>query len=141
MDNTEYEEATKKIITKNKKYLKVFETELGLQQLNDKTIQRHMSNVTFYINEYLCYYFPQTIEDGCYNISDFLGYWCSRKGIYLSKDVINKYCSSLKKFYITMLHFNFIKEEDYKTLIRIIKEEKEEWIIQAEEDNYQILNN
>ena len=50
-DIENYEEECKKIRTENAKLLELFATDLD--GLSEKTIQRHLRNVDFYINTYL----------------------------------------------------------------------------------------
>ena len=53
MDYKEYEKEVKKIKKKNEKYLNEFENWLKEKKLVSKTINGHLQNVDFYINEFL----------------------------------------------------------------------------------------
>lgn len=53
MDYEEYEKQCKEIRAENDNLLKIFEEDLKSKGLSEQTIGRHISNVDFYINEYL----------------------------------------------------------------------------------------
>lgn len=128
MDYKNYEKEVNEIRKQNQVYIDQFESSLIEKGLNAKTIKRHVSNIDFYINEYLCFYTPQGMENGCFAIDDFLGSWGRDKCICLSKDSIDKYCSSIRKFYKVMLDLKYIEDKDYAQLLYTIKNEKETWI-------------
>ena len=50
MNYDDYCKECDEIIAKNDEYLDIFEQELSASGLKDKTIKRHLSNVSFYIN-------------------------------------------------------------------------------------------
>lgn len=53
MSVDEYDKECRVQKKRNKKFLKDFQNDLEAKGLTKKTIERHMSNVDFYINEYL----------------------------------------------------------------------------------------
>lgn len=59
----DYEEAAELVKKRNEKYLDIFLEELKSKGLTPKTIENHMSNVEFYINDYLCHYDVQDFEE------------------------------------------------------------------------------
>lgn len=135
MDYLEYEQAVEKIREQNEQYLQLFYNDLVSRGLTDKTIRKHLDNVNFYINEFLCYYQPQTMEVGCYEIGSFLGDWFIRKAMWSNPTSIKSNCSSIKKFYQCMLLHGLITFKDLRELEDTIKEEKDEWIARVEEYN------
>lgn len=64
MDYQEYEKKVKKIKE---------------QKLSEKVIQKHVSNVEFYLNDFLNYYDPTSMEEGAHMINLYLGDWFIRK--------------------------------------------------------------
>ena len=62
MDYDNYYEACAKIRAKNREYLELFKQDLIENGLKDSTIRRHLSNVNFYINDFLLYEEPLTME-------------------------------------------------------------------------------
>lgn len=127
-EETEYEQAVKKIEKENEKYLNKFYEYLKQTGLTDKTIKKHMHNVKFYINDFLCYYEPTKMEEGCKKINLFFSDWLIRKSWCSSESLIKENCNSLKKFYKLMAELNFVTKDDYEMLEYTIKSEKELWI-------------
>jgi site-specific recombinase XerD len=112
----------------NKLHLEEFEKWLKSSGLSEKTIDRHVSNVDFYINEFLCYYDAQDVQAGCYDVDQFLGDWFIRKAMWSSCSGIKSNAASFKKFYSFMLALNVIEQEDYDSLCATIKEEMPDWL-------------
>ena len=127
-DYEKYKNECNKIRADNKKLLNDFRCWLQNKKLVDKTINNHISNVNFYINEFLLYYEAYEAKEG-YNLIDmFLGNWFIRKAIWASCTNIKTNAASLKKFYTFMFEKGYISSEDLKELKEIIKEEMEEWL-------------
>lgn len=129
---SDYETELTKVENENSKYLNVFEKNLIKQGLSNKTIRNHVSNVEFYINDFLNYYELQHMQQGCYQIDEFLGDWFIRKAMWSSCTNITSTAASIKKFYKTMLEHDYIKQKDYDILCNIIKEKKDRWISNME---------
>ena len=79
MDYDNYLEECEKIRKTNDLLLAVFKDDLIQAGLKDKTIDRHLTNVNFYINEYLLHYDAYPMEEGLDMIGDFLGYYYIHK--------------------------------------------------------------
>ena len=99
-DYEKYEEDSKKIRKVNERLLNEFETWLKSFGLSEKTINNHVSNIDFYINEYLLYEDATEARNGADAVGMFLGYWFIRKAMWASKSSIKGNATSLKKFYI-----------------------------------------
>ncbi len=140
MDYLMYEKQVNEIRKQNEKYLELFDQYLKREGMSKKTIQKHISNIDFYINKFLSYYEPSTMERGCYEIDSFLGDWFIRKAMWSSCSAINSNCASIKKFYKVMLEYGFIKQTDYHVLIDTIKTEKIHWLSVMEEYNDEEMN-
>lgn len=125
-----YEKAANKVRAANKVHLEAFEQHLKDKGLTKKTIDNHVSNVDFYINEYLVRYDIQDVTAGCScaNLSGFLGDWFIRKTSWASCSNIKGNSASFKKFYALMLEKGVIKQENYDMLCETIKEEMPEWL-------------
>ena len=67
-DLEEYEKQYERIRKDNEELLAVFREDLS--NLKPATIRRHLSNVDFYINEYLLYEEPLSFDEGIYRIDD-----------------------------------------------------------------------
>jgi len=123
-----YEKACKKEREKNEVYLNDFQKWLKDKGLAEKTIRNHVSNVDFYINDYLCYYEVRDVKEGCYCISEFLGDWFIRKALWSSCAHIKSNAASIKKFYALMLEKGVVDQDDYDSLAEDIKEEMPVWL-------------
>ena len=119
----EREKQLKENTKRNEDYLKMFEKNLEEKQLTTKTIRKHVSNIDFYLNDYLTYYDEIIkMEDGTQYTGSFLGDWFIRKAIWASKSSIKEMASSLKKFYEYMSALGFVKISDYQEMCYEIKD-------------------
>jgi hypothetical protein len=90
MDEYEkYESDCKKIKIENQKIIDDFRKYLESKKLSEKTIDKHVYNVEFYINDFLLYEEPLKPHEGVNTIDSFLGYWFIRKALWASKTSIN----------------------------------------------------
>ena len=126
-DFEEYEAACEAIRAANNKLLDLFEKDLELAGLSPKTIRSHLSNVDFYINEYLLREDTHPMEDGVGMIDDFLGYFFIRKCMWSTPSTIKSTAASIKKFYKCMLDHGSIKKKEYDYLCSEIKEGMGQW--------------
>ena len=133
MDEYEkYEMDCKKIIKANEHLLNEFEVRLKSSGLSQKTINKHVSNIDFYINEYLLYEEATEAKDGIYAVGMFLGYWFIKKAMWASRSNIKGYATSLKKFYAFFHEKGLIDKEDLTYLNQTIKEDMPEWLATME---------
>jgi intergrase/recombinase len=123
----QYEKECKRIRKENENLLNDFKKWLSGKKLSKKTIDKHVSNVDFYINDFLLYEDAIEAADGVSNIGMFLGYWFIRKAMWSSKAAIKENAASLKKFYQFMLEMKVISEESFEYLQETIKEDMPEW--------------
>ena len=119
----EREKKLKENTKRNEDYLKMFEKSLEEKQLTAKTIKKHVSNIDFYLNDYLTYYDEIIkMENGTQYTGSFLGDWFIRKSSWASKSSIKEMASSLKKFYEYMSALGFVKISDYQEMCYEIKD-------------------
>ena len=95
--------------------------------LSKKTIDKHVSNVDFYINDFLLYEDAIEAADGVSSMGMFLGYWFIRKAMWSRKAAIKENAASLKKFYKFMLEKKKFSKESFEYLKETIKEDMPEW--------------
>ncbi len=127
LDYEEWEKKSNQQREENKKLLNGFSNWLFTKGLSGKTIKNHVTNIEFYINEYLLYRDIKTPAIGIIYIDEFLGYWFIRKAMWASKTSINDFCAGFKKFYKYMLEQELLDEDYYYEMIEDIKENKGEW--------------
>ena len=114
-DYEEFEIECERIKEDNERYLNKFSEWLKKSKLSAKTINKHVSNIDFYINDYLLYDDAIEAKGGDDAIGMFLGYWFIRKTMWSSKSTIKSNATSLKKFY------TFMKEEKLIDSIKLNK--------------------
>jgi site-specific recombinase XerD len=124
----QYEEDCKRIREANERLLNDFGAWLKLSGLSEKTINNHISNIDFYINEYLLYEGATEAKDGVNTVGMFLGYWFIRKAMWASASSIRGNAASLKKFYAFLQEKRLIDKEDLNDLEKEIKEDMPEWL-------------
>lgn len=127
-DYEHYEAECKKIRKKNKKLLDEFAAWLKQSNLKEKTISNHVSNIDFYINDFLLYEDTVEAKDGVHSVGLFLGYWFIKKAMWSSPAQIKGNAASLKKFYTFMHENKRLPKADLDDLEQTIKEEMPEWI-------------
>ncbi|MBM9614237.1 plasmid pRiA4b ORF-3 family protein [Desulfobulbus rhabdoformis] len=112
---------------KNAPLLQQFEGYLAAKSLSRKTINKHVSNIDFYINEFLLY--EESIEPpaGVEHVSSFLGFWFIRKALWASVASIKENITSLKHFYTFMESVGNVSQEDLDFMKEEIKSNKKEW--------------
>jgi len=127
MEYEEYEKECNKIRKDNEKYLAAFRYSLEESGLSTKTINSHLGNVDFYINEFLMRYEPTPMIKGCHSIGAFLGDFFIRKCMWSTPNNIKTTAASIKKFYKCMLDAGEINKTKYDDLCETIKRDMEEW--------------
>ncbi len=134
-EELDYETQLEAQTKKNEEYLNIFTNWLENQKLAPKTIKNHLSNVNFYINDYLNYYEVNDIKAGCYGLYSYFGDFFIRKCMWSTGYSIKTTAASLKKFYNCMLEKNIITKEDYTNLCEEIKCGLDEWVEACEDYN------
>ncbi len=101
-DYEKHEDDCKTIREANERLLTDFETWLKSSGLSKTTIDNHLSNIDFYINEYLLYEGTTEAKNGVDAVGMFLGYWFIKKAMWASQSSLKGNAASLKKFYTFM---------------------------------------
>ena len=120
-----YEKKCEEIRRTNDSLLELFEKDM--EGLSAKTIGRHLSNVYFYINEFLLYADALPMEYGLGKIDEFLGEFFIRKCMWSTPATIKSTAASIKKFYKCMLDHGKIEKGDYKFFCETVKVGMEDW--------------
>ena len=106
-----------------------------MDKLSPATVRKHLSNVDFYINNYLLYEDALDMVNGTEMIDDFLGDFFIRKCMWSTPATIKSTAVSIKKFYKCMLECGKIKKEDYDNLCQEIKDGLPNWQADCEQFN------
>jgi|GEM_PF-254133 len=138
-DYEKYKHDCDRIRQANKRLLDNFEAWLSSAGLSEKTIRTHLSNIDFYINEYLLYEEATEAEYGVDNVDEFLGYWFIKKAMWANRSSIKGNAASLKKFYTFMLEKGLIDKESLTELKKTISKRMPKWLATLERyDNLDI---
>ncbi len=122
-----YEEAEDLIRADNDEYLDLFVKDLETKGLSDKTIRTHLTNMDFYLNSYLLYEEPCSMQEGAWKVDSFLGEFFIRKCLWSTPSTIKSTAASIKKFYKCMLDHGKISKSVYEYMIDDIRDNLEEW--------------
>ncbi len=129
MDEYEqFEAECEKRREENHTFLMGFTRYLKNKKLSQKTIDKHVGNIDFYINDFLLYENPEEAADGVNRVNYFLGYWFIKKAMWASTTSIKENITSLKHFYSYMNKIGQVSDEELSDLKNVIKENKDEWI-------------
>jgi site-specific recombinase XerD len=127
-DYEKYEKACNKIKKDNERLLHEFAAWLKSSKISDKTINKHRSNIDFYINEFLLYQDAIKAKDGVDSVDMFLGYWFIKKAMWANESEIKGNAGSLKKFYTFMFEKGLINKEQLADLKDTIKNNQPKWL-------------
>ena len=130
----DYEHKCNEIRMINEIYLEELEKDLLKAGLKEKTVNRHLRNVDFYVNTFLLREEPLEMISGTssFYIDDFLGYFFIRKCAWSTPRTIKSSAASIKKFYKSMLQRGHIDKSDYSRLTESIKDNMDTWLEDCE---------
>ncbi len=123
----------------NAKYMDMFLKDLTAAGLSQKTIQKHIDNVDFYLTDYLPFTDSEStdMKSGCeiHNLRDFLGYFFIYKCMWSTPNNLKTTGASIKKFYKCMSDHGMVGKDEYKDLCALFKEEMADWQEECREYN------
>lgn len=108
-------------------YLDLFREELSRSGISQKTVDKHLANVEYFLNVYL----PEeglSVREGCYRIDDYMGFYLPHKCPWTTLTAAKENVTSLKKFYKCMLGKGVVDPVDYAFVEDTITEFKDEWL-------------
>lgn len=135
MNYEEYERKCEKVKKVNAELLELFADDMEKQNLSEKTINQHVSNVNFYINSYLLQDEALTMDYGVYRVDEFLGNFFIRKCMWSTPATIKSTATGIKKFYKCMLEHGRIRKAGYDFLCSVIKDGMDRWQADCEQFN------
>lgn len=108
-------------------YLDLFREDLSRSGISQKTVDKHLANVEYFLNVYL----PEeglSVREGCYRIDDYMGFYLPHKCPWTTLTAAKENVTSLKKFYKCMLGKGVVDPVDYAFVEDTIAEFKDEWL-------------
>ena len=127
MDYEQYLKICQSIQETNDLLLELFEEDLVKFGLKQKTINRHLSNVDFFLNEFLIRIGALPMEEGISMLDEYLGNFFIRKCMWSTPSNIKTNATSIKKFYKSMVDHGKVDKEDYYDLCSLIKDSMDIW--------------
>lgn len=100
----------------------------NIKHLSEKTIDRHYSHVSFFVNEHLTRYLEDTIFSPADSLEDFFGYFLLYKCLFTTKYYITTSCACIKSFYKFMAEKGYVEKKVYEDVVMNIDEGKERWV-------------
>lgn len=126
--NNSFKNWCHEIQKENQELLDDFAQWLEVKGLRQKTIEEHLFNVDFYINEYLLYHKTDRVEYGAVQINDFFENWFIRSAMWASEKSIKRTATGLKKFYTFLFEIGRVQIYDCQFLRDMIREHMPKWI-------------
>ena len=129
-DDEDDDEALADLRRENQEYLKVFEMDLRQAGLAPKTIERHLDNATFYLNEFILRYTEsKAVADGasCSVLRDFFEDYYVNECFWSNPANLKTTAASIKKFYHSMMAHGYITPEAWQELCDLFKHSVAEW--------------
>ncbi len=127
-EHEEYEVKCNLIREENRVLLDDFATWMKGKGLSAATVNKHLNNIDFYINEFLLYESPESAAEGVGDAGMFLGYWFIRKAMWASETTIISNAASIRKFYDFMLRRGAVEPGAVKEMKEGIKADLPEWL-------------
>lgn len=127
-NNEQYEWDGKHIRNENRGLLEEFTSWLKKRGLSSETVNRHINNIDFYINDFLLNSCQMRAAEGIDEVSLFLGAWFIRKAMWSSEASIKSISTSLKKFYEFMHERGSVSAEEVQDMKNRIKKGLRVWI-------------
>ena len=137
MDYDAYVRECERIRADNEQLLAGFEEWLWSQDIASKAVRQHVSNVAFYLNEFLLYDDAIEARSGAPRVGMFLGYWYINKAMGANRAGIEAHAASLGEFYRFMCEQGQISEESLFRLQELVKTRMPDWLAVADEHDAQ----
>ena len=127
-DDIDYDQQADQIRAENAVLLEGFETWLKESGLKEKTVRKHLGNVSFYIDDYLLYDDIVRPQDGLSAVNGFFNWFFPRKAMWSSVTTTKETAASLKKFYRYLSENGLVEASDYQEFFAEVKSEMPEWL-------------
>jgi hypothetical protein len=127
-DDIDYEQVADKIRAENTELLRGFETWLEQSGLKEKTVRKHLGNVSFYIDHYLLYDDIVRPQEGLSAVNGFFNWFFPRKAMWSNVTTTKETVAGLKKFYWYLVEIGLLEAQEYEEFLAEVKSEMPEWL-------------
>jgi hypothetical protein len=101
-----------------------FEHNHAAANMKNKTVRKHLGNVSFYIDDYLLYDDIVRPQEGLSAVNGFF----PRKAMWSSVASTKETVASLKKFYRHLTEIGLVEAPEYQEFLAEVKSEMPEWL-------------
>ncbi len=122
-DDIDYDQQADQIRTENAVLLEGFET-----WLKEKTVRKHLGNVSFYIDHYLLYDDIVRPHEGLSAVNGFFNWFFPHKAMWSSVTTAKETVAGLKKFYRYLTEVGLVEASEYQEFLAEAKSEMPEWL-------------
>jgi len=112
MTYEQYEEQAKQERENNREIIQLFRKWLAETGLKEKTINKHVDNIVFYIDEFLLYEEVIPAKEGITSVNGYFNWFFPRKAMWSSVASTKETVASLKKFYKCLMEAGLVDEAD-----------------------------
>lgn len=130
--NEEEREAKRK---ENERIIEEYQTYLNEKGLAEHSIEKHIYNISYFLNEYLLYR-DTGPDEALLKMNDFVGNWFIKKTPWVTVSSIQLMISSIKHFYRHRQLQGKISKKDLDMLLSKIKRSQDDWINRFRATNY-----
>jgi hypothetical protein len=127
-DDIDYDQQADQIRAENAVLLEGFETWLENSGLKEKTVRKHLGNVSFYIDDYLLYDDIVRPQEGLSAVNRFFNWFFPRKAMWSSVASTKETVASLKKFYRYLTEVGLVEAPEYQEFLAEVKSEMLVWL-------------
>jgi hypothetical protein len=127
-DDIDYDRQADQIRAENAVLLDEFEAWLEESGLKEKTVRKHMGNVSFYIDDYLLYDEIVRPQEGLSAVNGFFEWFFPRKAMWSSVTSTKETVASLKKFYRYLSEIGLVEASEYHEFLAEVKSEMPGWL-------------
>lgn len=127
------EDNLNKIFEFNQRYIDKFSDYLKENKLKEKTINKHIDNIVFFLNNYLTREYVYSLFNSADSLNDFFSYFFIHKCTFANVNSMKEFVATFRYFYKYLYENKYINKETYDYTEFLFKEEKENWLEKMKE--------
>lgn len=122
--------------TENDQYLAAFDAALSQEKTTDKTKNKHYSNAHLFVVDFLTHKIGAAVPEGTEWLDEFFLEFFTIKCMWSTEATMKEMITSIRKFYKAMHQTEKIDKSTLDAILKILKEEKANWIQTVNEFNH-----
>ncbi len=120
----EYQELQKR----NEDLIEAFLSKLESQGMSSSTVDRHYTNIYFFLIIFMFNHYGTSAEKGIRFIPEFMTDFFIRRAMWATEKTLNSMCATLNKFYQFLHERGEITKGDMAFAQSIIKYNRQDWV-------------